>query len=229
MDKTFRLLLPLFLFWLCFELYVETIQWDYPLLYLLAKGGIVPLLFPFAYSIRKWSKPVFTWLTIGMVFCWIGDLLLIKGEEQLWFMSGLGSFLLGQVSYTVAFAKSMEDNFEVNLIKKLPLIPLILVVIVGFTFRILMPHLEEMLVPVFLYTAAITLMVMMAIGRFKKTPLTSFYVVLLGALFFLSSDTMIAFNKFVAPIPAERSLIMATYGLGQLGIVWGLSLGKWED
>ena len=43
----------------------------------------------------------------------------------------------------------------------------------------------------------------------------------LGALLFVISDSLLAWNQFVAPLPHASTLIMATYHLGQAGIILG--------
>ena len=42
-------------------------------------------------------------------------------------------------------------------------------------------------------------------------------------LFFIS-DTLLAWNRFVAPIRHQRVLIMSTYHLGQMGLALGAAL-----
>ncbi|MND07109.1 YhhN-like protein [compost metagenome] len=43
-----------------------------------------------------------------------------------------------------------------------------------------------------------------------------------GALLFMASDAMIAFNRFVAPFAAARVAIIVTYHLGQFLLVYAL-------
>jgi len=45
-----------------------------------------------------------------------------------------------------------------------------------------------------------------------------------GAVLFLASDGMLAWNRFVAPFPHVRLHIMYTYHLGQFGIMIGAAL-----
>lgn len=222
MKPALKLLTVVYFLWLGLELYFETIQWDYPLLYTIVKGGLIPLLIPFAWQLKDQDRKTFVTLIPAMILCWFGDLLLVRGEQPTFFIAGLGAFLLGQIGYAITFFRNNDDNFEVNLIRKLPLIPMLLVAIAVFILRALIPHLGDMLVPVVVYTLAITIMVLMAIGRYNKTNTLSFVLVLIGGLFFMLSDSLIAFNKFVEPITDARFWIMATYGLAQFLIVFGL-------
>lgn len=47
------------------------------------------------------------------------------------------------------------------------------------------------------------------------------YYSFLGAVLFLISDTLIAINKFISPIPYAQIGIMFLYYLGQWGIGYG--------
>jgi uncharacterized membrane protein YhhN len=49
-----------------------------------------------------------------------------------------------------------------------------------------------------------------------------YQAVLVGALFFIASDSILAFNKFYEPIPYASFLIMITYLAAQFCIVWGI-------
>jgi uncharacterized membrane protein YhhN len=83
-------------------------------------------------------------------------------------------------------------------------------------------HLGDMLVPVLVYVAVITAMVLMAIRRKDGTNVTSYYTVLTGALLFVASDYMIAWNKFYLPISNSGLWIMLTYAMAQYLLVQGL-------
>src|SRR5262245_28086901 len=69
----------------------------------LTKPFLVPLLFAWllVYTRGRLTRPL-RWLAIGLVFAWLGDLLLI-GDGDLFFAAGLGGFLLMQLCYIRAF------------------------------------------------------------------------------------------------------------------------------
>jgi uncharacterized membrane protein YhhN len=60
-----------------------------------------------------------------------------------------------------------------------------------------------------------------AINRIEKVKKISFYLVLAGAILFVSSDTVIAFNKFVHHFDSSGIVIMSTYVIAQYLIVAG--------
>jgi uncharacterized membrane protein YhhN len=65
-------------------------------------------------------------------------------------------------------------------------------------------------------------MVMVALFRFGKTTAGSFAMVFGGAILFMISDSLIAINKFLEPLPQSGFWIMTTYIGAQFLIVRGL-------
>jgi alkenylglycerophosphocholine/alkenylglycerophosphoethanolamine hydrolase len=67
----------------------------------------------------------------------------------------------------------------------------------------------------------ITLMVLSALLCFLRPgwELSPTLWAIAGALLFYISDTILAMDRFVNPIPHARLLTMTTYHLGQLGIL----------
>ena len=74
------------------------------------------------------QSPVFL---LGMVFALIGDIFLLF-DNELFFIIGLGGFLLMQVFYTAEFFKDRADSI------KQAVLPIVIVYIVGLIFLILM-------------------------------------------------------------------------------------------
>ena len=75
-----------------------------------------------------------------------------------------------------------------------------------------------MLVAVVVYSLIISAMVVTATG-------TPSWLAFAGATLFAVSDSMIAYNRFVAPFPRADLPIMVTYHTGQLLLVGGLIIG----
>jgi uncharacterized membrane protein YhhN len=90
----------------------------------------------------------------------------------------------------------------------------------GFFFY-LKPNLGSMQIPVLVYTIAISAMGVMAASRFGRVNLLSFELVFYGALFFIFSDSILAYNKFIDPLPASGIFVMSSYMLAQYFIVYG--------
>jgi uncharacterized membrane protein YhhN len=143
-------------------------------------------------------------------------------KQEIWFICGVFSFMIAQIFYIFTYKVYQSHNNHTNV--KYPKV-IFSVVIIGYTMILwakLYPHLQDMLIPVTIYTLTILAMVLMAISRQNKTSFKSFILVFSGAVIFLASDSMIAINKFANPIDYERILIMSTYILGQFLIISGL-------
>jgi uncharacterized membrane protein YhhN len=81
---------------------------------------------------------------------------------------------------------------------------------------VLTPYLKEMAIPVYVYMTALTLVGIFASLRAAKNDFT-----LYGAISFIVSDSIIAINKFMMPVPAADYIIMITYYLALFLIVFG--------
>jgi len=88
-------------------------------------------------------------------------------------------------------------------------------------FMYLRPNLGEMILPVMAYMAILIGMNIAALNRYKKVNDRSFWLVMLGALLFLISDSILAINKFDHLINNAGVYIMFTYLLAQYLIVQG--------
>ena len=78
---------------------------------------------------------------------------------------------------------------------------------------------KSLLIPIIIYMITITIMAISASER--KTNPDSYRLILLGAILFVLSDTLIAIDKFVVPVPFQTFLIMGTYVLAQYLICVG--------
>ena len=68
----------------------------------------------------------------------------------------------------------------------------------------------------------ISIMLMLALKGAINWEGKAKYLVLIGAFFFVISDSILAINKFQEPINNAAILIMSTYLAAQLGIVYGV-------
>ncbi len=80
-------------------------------------------------------------------------------------------------------------------------------------------------VPVAAYVLVIALMAAQAIGRAKVLRDTPSLLVAIGAGFFMLSDSLLATNRFVHPLPMAQVWVLATYYAAQALIVAGILRG----
>lgn len=173
--------------------------------------------------------PAHTWgrasryFSIAQVFSLAGDLLLID-DREIFFLSGIGAFLIAQVSYTLAFRRQIGGG-----LRRWPLGGLSLFAYGASLLGILWPHLGSFKAPVALYALAITGMGLAAIDRHGRVSRNSYLQVLTGALLFILSDSLIALNKFSQPLPHASLWIMGTYIAAQYLIGCGYVRSLMEE
>jgi uncharacterized membrane protein YhhN len=161
------------------------------------------------------------WMLVAMLASWLGDVLLLGGDQPGLFMAGLAAFLTAQLAYAVTFSLSREK--QKGLVISKPWYALPVLALAGAVYFYLYPHLGEMSIPVSIYVLAISSMVLSAVNRLQWAGEKSGPWVLLGALSFLLSDALLAVNKFVDPVPLAGLWIMLTYITAQYLIVKGCS------
>jgi uncharacterized membrane protein YhhN len=163
----------------------------------------------------------------ALFFSWWGDIFLMLHIPDLnLFLPGLGAFLIAHICYILAF----RQITIVPMSKNITWAP-ILVAFYGFGLVIGLERFgneafDEMKIPVIIYATVIMMMVISAIFRLGRVNNNSFKWVLIGAILFLFSDSLIAIGRFsdyfVGSPNLIRVLIMLTYALAQYYIVRGV-------
>ena len=166
------------------------------------------------------------WFIIGLIFCLGGDVFLMLPGH--FFMPGLISFLLGHICYIIGFGMPIPTlgNEMVAI-----LIVVVLLFLAGWVYVRLAAGMQvsgkkRMRIPVLFYTIVITIMLFSALMTLFNDDwdLISSILVSVGAIFFLVSDIMNAWVRFVARIPNYRLWIMSSYHLAQICIAVGAAL-----
>ncbi len=161
------------------------------------------------------------WLIIaGLIFSAAGDtFLLFEKDYPIMFIAGLSCFLLTHILYVIYFVRAVKKG--PSLLRKNPLIIVaVIIYLAGFSY-LLFPKLGGLKIPVFIYTLIIGGMLLASLDAYLKLPVKSAFRFALGALFFVISDSLLAFNKFFHSIPQAGLLIMLTYCLAQFLIAEG--------
>jgi len=170
--------------------------------------------FPGVWLVKALSIAVLAWLVrrSGVLVAAVllgatGDALLSLGRQ--WFLHGLVAFLCGHVAYAVGFLRLPAGRAPAR-------VALVALAAYGIAFYAwLWPGLASMRAPVAVYTAAILAMTMASLRL--GGAVTS------GALLFLISDSVLAANRFHAPMPLSGPIVWSTYYFGQFLIVTGLA------
>ncbi len=161
---------------------------------------------------------------LALIFCWIGDtVLLFQATNELFFMAGLGSFLLAHIFYIITYRRHsyVRPLTESIATHKWRLAFPVILAGTGLVI-VLYPYLGTLMLPVLAYALVLTIMTLTAVMRYGRTNHPSFWLVFFGALFFMASDSILAINKFMSPIGNGAFVIMLTYCAAQFLIVEGI-------
>jgi uncharacterized membrane protein YhhN len=183
-----------------------------------------PLILPILMVIVTFSEnfPTKKILLTALLFSWIGDIILLFSDKgELYFIFGLVSFLVSHLVYIVLFNKQQTIRENDN---KVQFWLGIFLILGYFTFMIftLFPKLGPLKIPVLVYAIVITTMLFFAFKGSLKWSIPANKYIFIGAIVFVSSDSVLAFNKFYTPIEHASFYIMATYCLAQYLIVKGI-------
>lgn len=154
------------------------------------------------------ETPYGIWIFVGLVLSAVGDVLLIPKQSQRAFLAGLGSFLLGHVAYTFAFAVRGLDPVTVA-------VAMVAVLALGLTvLRRLLVHVpEKMRRPVLAYIVVISAMLVCAAGTVGRAGMPAIFV---GAFAFYLSDLAVARQRFVQKSFANKAWGLPLYFAAQL-------------
>jgi uncharacterized membrane protein YhhN len=163
------------------------------------------------------------WLLIGMVFALLGDIFLMIQEMDL-FAPGLCAFLIMQICYIRSFWLSIQASGQSIRPRSASLTAIPFVLYDGIFLFLLKPQffqnpaLTPLWWPVVGYVICLSTMGILA---FQRRGLAGYGWVTIGAILFILSDSAIAIDKFLQPIPGATWFIMSTYAAAQYLIVAG--------
>jgi uncharacterized membrane protein YhhN len=195
-----------------------------------AKPGTMVALLVFVALRGGFSQPLgemgtsMLYISLGLVFSLIGDVLLILPKEQ--FAGGLLSFLVAHICYIIGFSP-IPPLKSMQLAVAGIVTALVLLTAVQFFIRYAQALRQKghtrLIAPVAVYIFAIGLMFLSALftllrGAWQPIPALT---VVAGAAFFLVSDAMLGWNRFVAPLRNGRLWYMVAYHTGQFLITLG--------
>ncbi len=153
-------------------------------------------------------------LGIALGLSTLGDICLAWRGSSSSFMYGLLAFLLAHLTYLGLFIRRWHRPLRPPVIRLAGTAAFLTFSL--FYSHWLSPGLGALAIPVMIYVSAITLMVVASLWA----NFTTRWVVI-GAILFMISDSILAADKFHHEIPASSYLIWASYYLGQYGITIG--------
>ena len=177
-----------------------------------AKPATLVLLLAAALALDPEDSAMRTWFVVALAFSLVGDVLLMLPRDL--FVGGLAAFLLGHVAYVVGLA--IEGPSLAGLVPGVAFVGGGLVVVGRPVLDAVRAGHRNLLLPVAAYMLVISVMVVMAWGSLEV-------LAIIGASLFYASDSLIAWTRFVDPVPWGPVAIMVTYHLGQAGLVLSLT------
>lgn len=157
----------------------------------------------------------------GLIFSLLGDVLLIyAGADVYFFLYGLVSFLLVYIVYSLAFFRDFKNNPQESKYYG-HLMFFVMGVFSLSYYSWIRDYLNDFRIPVMVYIFVISIMAILAAYRYRRVNLLSFRLICFGAVFFVISDSALAFGKFVEPYSFSGILIMSTYMIAQYLITIG--------
>lgn len=194
---------------------------DLTALRLYTKPLLLLLLFAFVLFQHMNAKGIKTFLLLALAYSWAGDIFLLfdtgKGPN---FILGLASFLTAHLFYLIVFYKTRKQRQPVPAWNWVATV--IALLYTGSLLWILFPSLGPLQTPVVLYALVLSSMFVFSVQAFDWNTKYGKWVIV-GAILFVASDSLLAINKFHTALPYAGFLIMSTYALAQFFITLGVT------
>lgn len=230
----------LILFISLIEIYAEFIH-DSKLVFF-TKPLVLPLIAFYFFSSVKGSLTVVHKLMLAaFLFSWFGDIFLMLTPETIsdthimgiaknknYFLGGLGSFLVTQILFITSYSKLVNTSAAATPLKKIYYLPFVIFWII--MLAVILPPLQSnaekqvATVPVIIYSGVLVSMAAIALSRYGKTNVQSFWLTFAGACVFLISDSLIGINFLALTEPSYYAgfTIFSTYVIAEYMIAEGI-------
>ncbi|MFD2165038.1 lysoplasmalogenase [Thalassotalea euphylliae] len=171
----------------------------------------LPIALLFLWAFNALEGKVRSLMLAAIGFSAIGDISLTFAGDTA-FVIGLSAFLLAHVFYTVLYSGYRSKKLN-------PLAGGAAIVLIGYAglmANFLLPHTDNLALPVALYLSVITLMgIFVLISRLPTW-------VVFGALSFVLSDSLLAYSLFVSRFSLDGHAVMVTYYIAQFAMLKGM-------
>ena len=180
------------------------------------KPLIIPAIFFFY---LQWSTHYQYWLLFALFFSFLGDLLLLFSEKKHYFRGGLFAFLCSHISYCALFISDL--SFQSIIHSPLTWSVFLYLFFAGWFLYYLRAYLGHYRLAVLFYSITIMTMSYTSLLRYEMMQGINFWFPWIGTLFFILSDTLLAFRNFKYGQKKGWVSVMATYILAQFFITLG--------
>ena len=178
---------------------------------------------------EKTKTTLFRLSFLALAFSYSGDIILmIPGNHPLFFIGGLVSFLIAHLFYTKLF--TTISPLSKNILKKNPIWITGIILFLTAFLSYLVPKIDSTLkIPVIAYALIICTMLLSTLNLKEKIGKKPHNMIVLGAVLFVLSDSILALNKFDSAfrgITLMHALVMITYISAQGFIIHGIKLNS---
>ncbi len=213
----------LYFYWIIAVVEIIALTFEIDILHQIAKPLLMISLLIYFWDksdIRKNEKWV-SFVTLALVFSWIGDIMLLfTFKHFMFFFAGLSAFLIAHLVFIIAYKKATYKD-KLNI--KWSFFPFVVLGFILLMAYLTLPYVDSVIqVPLVVYGIILCLMILAAWFRKGETTDESFQLVVLGAALFIISDSILAINRFSHTIPFAGVAVMGTYIIAQWLIVNGL-------
>ncbi|MDH1661295.1 MULTISPECIES: lysoplasmalogenase [Stenotrophomonas] len=186
-------------------------------LHWLAKPATTLLIAAIAWRVRDPAQPSYRRAVLaGMLLSCLGDIALMLPMDA--FVPGLVAFLLAHLCYIVAFREGLRAG------RGLLAASILLGAFAVLNVLGLWPHLPApMRMPVLAYVVVLASMAVLALARQWRSPQPAVEArsapwAAVGALLFVASDSLLAWDRFAGGLPLASLLVLSTYYGAQYAI-----------
>lgn len=209
------------------HLYAQLLGASFTVVQLITKALLLPtlILFLICQDLDETAPKGKWWVSIGLFGSFLGDVLLTN--EQ-FFIAGMIAFMSTHIC-NIIFFNSIQPSSD-NKTYKLYAVGALFIMFCFGIYKQLAPSMGNLIYPILVYMVLICSSAVMAFrASFNdKTNLIAQLFWFPGMLFFITSDAVLAFNKFQwsihTPLPYIGLVTMMTYGMAQLLLVKGFQL-----
>jgi len=167
---------------------------------------LLSLLTLYVVSVSKRNKMYIA----ALIFSFFGDVFLLFSGE-LYFIVGLVSFLIAHILFIKIVLNRIQKSSTVNIIISIISFLVLLFVLLSFLYS----SLNELLIPVIIYGITITTFGVVSMLDYLNTKSKKSLLMLIGAIVFITSDSILAINKFYNPDEFLAISVMVTYIVAQ--------------
>ena len=188
----------------------------------IAKPAVMAFLFLWLFTATGLQGNAF-WFGLGILFSLTGDVLLMLSLDR-FFLPGLVAFLFTHIFYTIGFRDAAMQIGTWSLLWLAAIAINVSRLLRRITRAMRVTDKVNLILPVIVYGTVISVMLYAAISTIydRDWKTSAAFFVSLGAILFVASDLILAWDKFISPINNGRVWNILLYHLGQVGLIAGV-------